>query len=435
MPDVLDSLVDKSLVQCESRFDTIRFRLLESTRQYANEKLHQSGENVQAAHAHALAVLTLVERFSPLNFISDRTWKTEAQPEIENWRAAMRWAFGDGGEVVVGQRLAAALNDVWFSQAAEGLHWVRRAIESCDDATPPALRAKLELAQVTMAYPLGRGQTGATFSSLERALRLYNEVGDRLGVATAQIFIGERLLFKGRITEAEALLQSALAVAEERGARRIVAIATRCLGIARSFAGDAGAARQLIRKSLEMYKAGGSTSHQATIQGLNLAEVEFQAGNAEAALELALESVEIHREYNATFILATVLSNAAAYAVSLERFVDAGVYGREALLLASEGEFEVQFAWASQHLAAVAALRQRGDDALRRKEVRFAARTIGFVDARLAELERERGFTEQQEYKKVLCALCAQLGTELDALMSEGATSSRGQIFNELMEF
>jgi predicted ATPase len=423
--EVLSSLVDKSLIQLEVRYDTTRYRLLESTRQYAKEKLRESNEIDSVERAHALSILVLVERFNLLNFISDHAWKTQALPEIENWRAALEWAFGPRGDVLVGQRLAGALNDIWFTQAAaEGMRLVCHAIGACNETTPLDVQAKLQLAQVIMSYPLGRAQIGATLAAAERALTLYQEARDPLGVAAAQVFIGEQLLFKGRVAESEQLLRTALAAAEASDARRLVAMATRYLGIARGFAGDLDAARQLIRESLAMYRAGGAISSEKAIQGLNLAEFEFRAGNAEGALEVALESVESHREYNHIFTLCGVLNNAAAYAVALTLFEEARGYAREALGLASDGGFNLQFAWASQHLAAIAAFAQRNF-------VR-SARVLGFVDARLVALERQRGFTEQQEYDKLMQLLREEVGAELAELLHEGARWSDEQALDQV---
>jgi predicted ATPase/transcriptional regulator with XRE-family HTH domain len=426
MRDVLGSLVDKSLVHYESRYDTTRYRLLESTRQYAKEKLREHDELDAARRAHALAILALVGHYSPLHFVPDRVWKTQAQPEVDNWRAAMAWAFGHRGDRLIGLRLAAAISDVWFPQAAEARRWLEQAMEVCDESVPAELRAKLELAQVIISYPLGRAQTDATLAAVQRALGLYEEAGDRLGAAAAQVFLGERLLFKGNIADAEQLLRAALAAAEAGGASRLIAMATRYLGIARGFSGDVHAARELIRAAVALYVEGGATSNGRAIQGLNLAEFEFAAGDPETALRLARESIETYREYHFTFGLCGVLSNMAAYAVALARFDEARGYAREALALAREGGFDLQFAWVSQHLAAIAALQRA--DLLR------AARALGFVDARLVELERRRGFTEQQEYDTLMNLLRAELGEQLDALMREGARWSKDQALRGLAD-
>jgi predicted ATPase/DNA-binding XRE family transcriptional regulator len=420
MIDLLGSFVDKSLVQYETRDDTTRYRLLESTRQYAQEKLRDHRELEHSVRAHGVAMLDHVALFSPLNFISDVAWKTQAQPEIENWRAALHWAFGSGGDVFIGQRLVAAMNDLWFSQATEAWRWVQRALEACSDATPIWLRARLELAQVIISYPLGRAQTTETLLATERAQHLFEEARDPLGVAMAQVFLGERLVHKGEIAEAERLLNVALTAAREFGAQRLVAMATRYLGMARGFAGDLDTARQLLRASIAMYSEAGAISGGRAIAGLNLAEFEFRAGDAETALRLALASIESDRNDHRDFSVCVITNNAAAYAIALDRFDHAREYTAESIALAAAGGFDLQFAWAAQHLAALAAFDE--------KNFREAARILGFVDLRLVELERQRTYTEQQEYARLVEALNTELGPDVDALLHEGAGWSASMI-------
>jgi predicted ATPase/class 3 adenylate cyclase len=119
--DALSSLVDKSLVHAEPTEDGTRYRLLESTRQYARERLDESGEYDAIARAHGAAFLAFAEEL-------DRTWESEldrvwiarAQPELENFRVALAWAFGPKGDAFLGQRLTGMLSQVWTSHANEG---------------------------------------------------------------------------------------------------------------------------------------------------------------------------------------------------------------------------------------------------------------------------------------------------------------------------
>jgi len=426
MLDLLASLVDKSLVQCDLRSGASRYRLLEPTRQYAREKLRQQGESDGAARAHALALLALVERFAGWHFISDALWKAQVQFERENWRASLQWAFGPGGDVLLGQRLAGEFINVLYAieSSAEDMRWVRLAIDSCNDGTPPSVRAKLEVAQVICSLPLGRLLTAETTAAAQRALDLFEEGRDPLGAAVAQMFIGEGLIYKQSIAEGERLLRTALAAAQAGGAQRLVAYITRTLSIARALAGDLDAARTLMRGVLDMYEQAGCSRQQAMLR-VSLAEYEFRAGNAQTALEVTLETVDSTREYNLLYYLALTLNNAATYAIALARFDEARNYAREALLLASGAGFSLQFAWASQHLAAIGALQ--------RTDPERATRVLGFTDALFAELESSRRYTEQQEYDKMLTLLSRELGRALDDLLREGAAWTADHALEELL--
>jgi MalT-like TPR region len=345
----------------------------------------------------------------------------------------LQWAFGPKGDVSIGQGLAASLDSgVWFSQrAAEGCYWVRLAIESSDDTTPQAIRAKLEFAHAMMLLPLGQGQTVAALEAAGRALTLYEEAGDRLGVAAAKAFIGERLVYKHRLAEAEGMLQGAISAARAGGAPKIIATAIRSLAVARAISGDLDAARQLNREALEIYEAAGCRRKKA-IQEVVLAEFEFQAGEPEKALQLSLKAAQSLREYHESHHLANVLSNAAAYSIALDRFEDARTLGREAIVLAAASDSAKQFAWAAQHLATIAALAQHHDNAARTAAFKCAARVLGFVDRRLSELEQPRDFTEKQEYDRIIGVLRPYFGAQLDELMREGARQSLEAVLQEL---
>ncbi|MEI4861514.1 hypothetical protein Q8G41_28405, partial [Klebsiella pneumoniae] len=84
-------------------------RLLESTRQYARERLDEHGEHAAVAQAHAATFLDLAERLAQSwETTPDREWFAELEPELENFRAALNWSLNAKGDVLLGQRLAGA---------------------------------------------------------------------------------------------------------------------------------------------------------------------------------------------------------------------------------------------------------------------------------------------------------------------------------------
>jgi predicted ATPase len=108
--DLLTSLVEKSLVQTETSDTWTRYRILESTRQYARELLQEQGEYEAAAGAHAAAFLAKAEELDDAyETMSDEQWAREVQVEIDNWRTALEWGLIASSDVTVGQRLAGAL--------------------------------------------------------------------------------------------------------------------------------------------------------------------------------------------------------------------------------------------------------------------------------------------------------------------------------------
>jgi predicted ATPase/DNA-binding XRE family transcriptional regulator len=433
MLDVLSSLVNKSLLQSDALHETTRYRFLESTRQYAYEKLCEQSGNHATERDRALALLALAEPFSPKHVTSDRVWEAQVRPLLDNWLPALQWAFGPSGDRVIGCRLAGA--HIWWQGEKSGKRWrwISRAREASDDTLPADVRASLELAGADMLLPLGRSETEEARSLAERALRIYEEIGDPFGVAMAQTWIGERLTNKGSISEGERLIHIAREAAQRAGAERYVARTTLFLGYSRGRAGDIVEARRLIREALAIYEAGACLRSFVSPKP-HLAEYEFRAGNVETALDLAREAIATFRESNNWYSLGATLGNAASYSLALGCFDEARRYAREAALLAAEGEFELELAYALQHLAANAILCSHSSSGPENAELAGAARVLGFVDARVAELEATRGYTERQEYDKILDILRSTLGTELDGVMREGARWSKARALQQSLE-
>jgi predicted ATPase/class 3 adenylate cyclase len=417
--DVLSSLVDKSLVQSNPEGDQ-RYRLLESTRQYAREKLLESDEHPAVARRHAEAFLALAQRLEQAyNTTPDGVWFAQVEPELENWRAALDWALTGRADVLLGQRLVAALARVWaFLMAAEGLRWIRAAQQAADLATPPNIVGELDLAETQLNGVLGLQK--ASYAAAERALARYRNLGDPWGIAHAQRNAGRGLIFMGRISEGETLVREALAAFQKLGAPTLAGASLENLAIARSAAGDLAGARKFYGEALAIFKASGAERLAAAV-ATNLAEAEFRDGNALAALTLAQQALATDRAAIFTGRTAFLMCNIAAYLVALARYDEARMSAREGLTMARTLRYEVTVAWALQHLAAVAALRPNGDPAGARTDGERAARLLGYVNARLAALDTQRQYTEEMEHGAVLAALREGLGEEeLARLMDEG---------------
>jgi predicted ATPase/DNA-binding SARP family transcriptional activator len=430
--DLLSSLVDKSLVQSEPIDSGTRYRLLESTRLYAREKLTENGAYDAVAHAHAVRYLALAEELDATwETTPDRAWFARAESELENLRSAQEWALELRDDVLLGQRMAGAMHLVWWDfGAAEGQRWVQAAQDLVGAQTPAPVVAALDLAEAQLAVALS--QYKASYAAGERALVRYRELGDPLRVAYSQRIVGYALVILRKIAEGEALLKQALAGARTLGKRKLTGGVLQDLATARYFAGDVATARQYSSEALAIARSIGA-DRGAALVAMSLAEAEFRGGDAAAALQLAGESLAVYRAFGDLRLAANALSNLAAYLVALERFDEARTSAREGLAAARDTQFAVHVTFALQHLAAVAVLRPKAG-AQQREERARGARVLGYVDAHLVALEALREHTEQEEYDGILVALCDELGAdELATLMTEGGTWSEDQAVAEAM--
>ena len=161
------------------------------------------------------------------------------------------------------------------------------------------------------------------------------------------------------------------------------------------------------------------------------AEAEFLAGDALQAVRLVEETLAAERALNDLDALTFPLVNLAAYLVSLDRWDDAILHAREALSISLDRQITAATIWAIHHLAAISALRPNDDVAAALADRRRAARLIGFVDSRIAELDMRRDFTEQTEYERARSAIENALGSEAADLMREGRNWSEGRAADE----
>jgi predicted ATPase/class 3 adenylate cyclase len=426
--DLLSALVDKSLVQTEPAPCGTRYRLPESTQQYAREKLRDAGEEQAAAHAHAGAFLALAERLDQSwETTPDRTWIADAEPDLDNFRSALTWTLRARGDVLLGQRLLGALRWVWgYFNMIEGERWVQVAQEFVHTDTPTPVIAALDLAQAQFTA-WASFQQKASLSAAERALIYYCEFGDPQHVAAAKWRMGSALAGVGKIAEGQALLREALAEFRSLAARKSAVVVLRTLAV---YAGDIARCRQLFREALTEAAAIGAEL-QAAVIGRNLAESEFMAGQAETALQLAREALQ-GRSFR-VLNTGSLQNNMAAYLVALRRCDEARAMARDALAITRDAQNAVLIAFSLQHLAAIAALRE-SDEPHAIEDRRRAARLLGYVDACIKTLQASREYTEQSEYDTVILALRDALGEEaLLRLIAEGGAWSEEQAVTEAM--
>lgn len=221
--DLLTQLINKSLVVMEQD-DNTRYRLLETIRQYARDKLLESGEGEEIRNKHLHYFLELVET-AELNLegFEYLKWSAKLNTEYDNIRAALEWGLAKDIEAAL--RFVGALPFFWMTQgySAEGYRWglevlekaKSRAVQEIDMTNEQlTIRARALLALSRMATDLGDNET--TRSTASESLALARKSGDvqTLSFALAQLASGKANL--GEIAEAYSLAQEAHAIAREQ---------------------------------------------------------------------------------------------------------------------------------------------------------------------------------------------------------------------------
>lgn len=431
--DMLSSLVDKSLVHVELAKAGTRYNMLESTREYARERLVEAGEYSSAGRAHAMAFLEVARGLDTSFYTAvDGEWFPSAKAEIQNLNAALHWSLHDRSDPLVGQRMVGLLRWLWQSyNCVEGSHWIEEAQAQAGSQTPPEVRAGLDLAEAHVTQMLGKFKDSLV--AAERAMAQYEKLGDARRRGYAARYAGYALRVLGDSVGGEALLNEALAQARSEDAWRSISMMM-ILGfvaIARTDADDLQSARKLLTEALEIASATGVGSVNVVI---NLAELEFRSGNVTKALDLTHEVIDGYRRKGGDVRrAAAALVNIAAYSIAQGDYEAARAHARESLDATRDGGWETGTLWALQHLAAVAALRPTSEEFVSEERSR-AARLLGYVDAGVMRTASWRPYTEQQEYDAITAALCTALGDRTFArLRDEGREWSEERALEHAM--
>jgi len=260
--ELVGRLVDASLVVPEQRDGSSRYRLLETVRQYAAERLEESGGADDARQRHADWCLALAEEAeSRLTGEEQTRWLTILDTEHDNMRGALAH-LGATGDAEYRLRLTVALSRFWYIRGY--LQEGRRSLEDVlvdGVGTYSSLSRKAFTAAASLALLQGDYASATTFA--ERALEASRASGEPLFVANALSNLGAIVLAAGDDVRARGLLEQAVELAREVGDTRIIALALNNLGDLALTVGEYERAEPLFEESLALLRARGDTANMA----------------------------------------------------------------------------------------------------------------------------------------------------------------------------
>lgn len=417
--DLLSLLTEKSLVAAETGGKHERYRLLESTRAFALEKLEAAGERESLNRRHAEYFRRQAEesdeRFGLGSVLS---WLDEVGVDLDNFRSALEWALGGGRDVALAGLVAGSLERFWSHAglSVEGRLWIDRALSALDESAHPRIAALLWRATALLSD--GKHRRDAA----ERARGLFESCGDQRGLAWTLLYLADSHYQMGQFSKAGDTYGRALSTMRECGDKLGVAACLNQLAYFHCSSGDAVAGRAMFAEALDAFKSLGNETGTAQVLA-TLAESEFKDGNVAEALRLVGESLAIYLRGKNAKHLAMNYNNQAAYHAALGELDAARLAAREGLRLARHAQSGLQTAVALQHLALISLLSGHAQ---------LAATLCGFVEIQFKELLYEREPTEKWSYEKLMATLRANLSDiEIDALATIGARWSEDQAVEE----
>ncbi|HEV2124196.1 MAG TPA: tetratricopeptide repeat protein, partial [Chloroflexota bacterium] len=308
--DLLARLVEKTMVEPRTG-DNDRYRLLETLRQYAEERLEGAEEANVTRERHATFFLRMAEKAEGKMTGNERElWLGRLQRDLGNLRAALTW-FLQHGRPDSAARLAGALTWFWFLRGhlSEGRTWLARALEAEHiDGASDLPRAKALCAAGTLAYM--QGDVRQSLPLLEQSLVMCRRWNDERGVALATRHLGAALLFQGENPVAEGLIEESVHVYRELGETWETAFSLHFWGNAALFRADLATARSRYEQSLGLFAEINNTWGMA-LELNGLGNVSFQSGDHTAADHLYDRSLQIRRELDEPWLVANSLCSLA----------------------------------------------------------------------------------------------------------------------------
>lgn len=401
--ELLTHLVDKSLVMAERvQGEAPRYFLLETIRQYAGEKLNETGEGERVRERHAHWHTELAETAEPHIFGQGQVeWLDRLEQEHGNYRASLEWALHN--DIELGLQTASALARFWqlHGHVGEGAGQLRKLLE----ARPPAPSLLHAKALTWAAWLTGFAHYDEKSTELANvSLAMSSEVGYLEGQANSNLTLANQLYLLGDYEQARLLAEKGLALIERAGIQWGIRQALGMVGYITLAQGDYARVHTLYQKSLRLsreigdidgeswvlYLLGNLTSTEGDFakamvyyqEGLPLAReirnkpliswiraemgnATSQLGDAEQGKAILEESTALFRELGSFADLAVVLSRLGRLACLQGEYDQATEFYSESLKLTWKNDWRGPIAQSIAGLAEINALRGQSRKAAR----------------------------------------------------------------------
>ena len=357
--DRVAELVGHNLLYREELPEAVRFRMLETIREYAVERLEESPLEEELRRKHAEYFLALAELGEPKLIGPDAGhWLERLEREHDNFRTALSWA-GAAGQFELELRLAGALQVFWRLRGHlhEGTSRLEAALGRGNDA-PGTVRAKaLHAVGILVARQGGHHRAWELF---EEALSLFREAGN-----------------------------------EDRAARTLAELGTLAL-----LAEDHERATALYEETIPLFRKAGDLRTLMVVLA-NLASIAYLQADHGRARELGEEALSLARRQGAKDVVAPSLHNLARVALTENRADDAGRLFAESLAIGQELGYRENVAYCVEGCAELAAARG---------EAQTAARLLGAGIGLFERLGVPLEAGEREAYERTVELVTAQLG-------------------------
>lgn len=309
---VFTRLVAKSLVETTRHPTGVRYRLLESVRDYADRKLCESGESAEIKNRQADYFTTWVKAIFDEHDVSHNdTFIAAVDEDYANLRCALSWLNAQKNAEMAA-KLTSVLDGFWLArgQFREGRHWIEQCLNMAEGIAPE-LRVQLYRSLIRLSFY--ESDYAVMQQAATKAIALYEALGDRTGLAQMKNALGIVHHLFGRSAEAEVLFRESLGMSRDLGNKRHAANSLSNLGaIALDQRGDYVEATKIFEECLQLSRDLGDRRSES-IDLSNLGSTAFLAGDLDRAIHLSRRSLEVARDLQMEPLIGSELISLGRY--------------------------------------------------------------------------------------------------------------------------
>ncbi|WP_330256934.1 protein kinase [Nocardia sp. NBC_00565] len=303
--DVLSSLVDKSIVIRDESNGVVRFRMLETVRDYGRQKLRESGEEqlVRRRHRDWYQQLALA---AEAGWISDRQpyWTARLEREQPNLRDALEYCLAEDTDEAAeaGLRTASALSPFWNFRGlhGEGRRWIDRTLAHPQAHSIPDRVMTLHSGTVLATT---QGDLESAAALVEQARALAEQAPTPMTQALATYADGVLALYSGDLARASSSLERAIDVFSSNRQGYLYVVVSAMLGQLHALHGDTERAIEYHEQVLSITEACGESLFRS-ISLLGKGFAVWQQGRPQRAQQLLEQALRVNRRMRSPFVTA-----------------------------------------------------------------------------------------------------------------------------------
>ena len=416
--DALSNLVAKSLVVAETQDNRTRYRLLETTRMYALERMAEAGESLAVQRRHAEVLCDFVQPSDADYYtLTDEAFHVRYAADLDNLERALDWAFGPDGDTEIALALTSYSWSVFasFSNSYAYITWCDLAVARITVETPEVLALRVRSTATSVNMLARVAPAPAMADEILPALRARND----LALGETLVAQATALLWMGRVDEARAPANELAALIAQSPPSRLTAGGARVAALLAVESGDMAAAVQHFDAGVKMAEAIGASGWACILARERvIADRSMPADKAVAMLRDLLARIRPEHMFRADNQL---LATHALVQRLAHRQCPGDVEEAYALARSTEKLFGRQLvAFTTQVVVSLAIADGRPRD---------AARLHGFAEARRTEygVNTSDAVAVAEENRAALREYLSE--AELESLMAEGARLTPEQNF------